>query len=125
MPLETLEYLIKGQREIIKYYERASRKWNEIAESEAFKEVDSLAKQLSSLQIPYFESQCGKSLGQELMVVVGVGRFYTRRGGFDEEGRNSAIRVLKAFMKSHCSVEVKGEAKRVAKMYWLDEVFET
>lgn len=114
----TIDLLIKQDGKVLEYYQTALEKWAEILESEDANSVDSLAQRLTSEQM-WFEHNCGtRWVGQEIMVVSGIGQFYDLSTGFGED-EEKALLVFKAFMASYCSMEVKGVAKDVAKSYYL------
>ena len=118
----TIELLIQGNKHVFDYYENAKRKWQEIMSDNPLADSDELSKILTYSQF-WFEHNCGSRwIGQEIMVVTGISQFYTTDCGFDEnQNRAKALLVYEAFMKSYCSLEVKGVAEDVAKSYHLIE----
>lgn len=123
----TLQKLIKGDEEIVNYYQQAKSIWNEIKEKidcSKNENVLRLANELSNRQIIDFEHKCGgRDVGQEIMAWYGIAQFYTVEDGFgnDYERLQSAKNVYEAFQKSYCSLEVKGYARDVANSYSLEE----
>lgn len=114
----TIDLLIKGDDRILIYFKKALDRWNEILKSDSAKDVETLAKKLTSEQF-WFEHNCGtRWIGQEIMVITGICQFYSISIGF-EETKEKALLVYNAFMASSCSIEVKGDAKDVAKSYYL------
>jgi hypothetical protein len=118
MAMMTFDRLIKGENEIILYYNKAVSLWMDIRNSHAFVSADKLAEELSKQQ-PVFERECGgKNLGMEIMAMVGIGQFFSAETGF-ESTLNDALLVLNAFEKSYCSIEVKLSAEKAATIYHL------
>jgi len=54
------------------------------------------------------------------MVISGITQFYSIEDGFGDR-KHKALEVYNALMRSQCSLEVKGEADRIAKIYYLFE----
>lgn len=116
----TVEHLIAGDQEVLTYYQNAKNRWVKILSENSNANSDELAKVLSSEQF-WFEHNCGSRwVGQEIMVVTGIAQFYSTARGFDDS-REKALLIYEAFMKSYCSIEVKGAAEDVAKSYYLIE----
>jgi hypothetical protein len=120
MAVYTLDLLIQGQQEIVEYYNNARQLWQQIRESEAFNNVDTLAQELTNRQLR-FEKDCGgRWIGQEIMAIVGIGQFYSIEVGFDGN-TDEAIKVKNAFAQSYCSIEVKYHAERAVEIFGLTE----
>jgi hypothetical protein len=116
----TIELLIQGNQEVIGYYDKAKSKWIDILSTIDLNKIEEFSNNLTILQL-WFEHNCGgRWIGQEIMVISGICQFYNTQSGFGES-KNRAINIYKAFMKSYCSIEVKGIAEEVAKSYYLLE----
>ncbi len=116
----TTELLINNDKNILGYYEKAKAEWKKIIQENEACSSDELAKILTRKQM-WFEQNCGSRwVGQEIMVVTGITQFYSTNIGFDKQ-KEKALWVYKAFMKSYCSMEVKGIAEDIAKDYNLIE----
>ena len=116
----TIEMLINGNSEVLTHYVAANNMWSEIFEDPENRSVNGMAHSLGVKQF-WFERNCGgRWIGQEIMVVVGISRFYSSARGFDGSA-NKALLVYDAFMQSSCSLELKGHARRVAASYDLLE----
>lgn len=114
----TIDRLISDVDDIQRYYSAAVQRWKTIVGSASFSDTQNLARSLRSEQM-WFEQNCGgRSLGQEIMVIVGIAQFYRISDGFDVR-LPSAMRVYEAIQMSYCSLEVKHQAKRVAQVYGL------
>ena len=116
----TIELLVNGDLHLGDHYRRAVARWKEIwCRPEAGDIVD-LATMLSNEQM-WFEHNCGgRWVGQEIMVVSGIGMLYTTQAGFDGNAERARL-LYDAFQRSYCSLEVKGIARDVAKSYSLLE----
>ena len=109
---------MSGDRNVATYFESAKHRWIELIQSNSL--VEDLARTLSSEQF-WFETNCGgRWAGQEIMVISGIAQFYSLDEGFGGR-RHKALDIYNAFMRSQCSLEVKGEADRIAKSYFLFE----
>lgn len=121
---ETIERLLYGDNAVVGYFAKTMAKWNELFEGHAEDDVTAWAEWLGKTQIPFFEAQCGgRSYGQEVMAWSGFGTLYGQ-AGFTPEKKARAVKLVKAFDGSTCSIEVKGKAKGAARFYDLDEVEE-
>ena len=115
-----IELLMQENADVTAYFKNAKQKWREIIDQHEGDSEEDLAKTLSLEQF-WFENNCGgRWEGQEIMVICGITQFYSTNTGFGAD-RLSALRVYNAFMKSHCSLEVKGAADKVARSYYLLE----
>ena len=113
-----INLLMSGDRNVATYFESAKNKWIELIQSNS--SVEDLARTLSSAQF-WFETNCGgRWEGQEIMVISGITQFYSIEDGFGDR-KHKALEVYNALMRSQCSLEVKGEADRIAKIYYLFE----
>jgi len=116
----TVELLVKGDRNVNEHYRAAVGRWNEIWSRPDSKDVVSLATLLSSEQ-SWFEENCGNRwVGQEIMVVSGIGMLYSTTVGFDDNVDQARL-LFDAFQRSYCSLEVKGIAREMAESYGLLE----
>lgn len=116
----TIEHLLAGDDGICQYYANARSHWEMLLQEHARANSDELAKVLTKEQF-WFEEHCGSRwIGQEIMVVTGIAQFYTTTTGFGDN-KSKAMLVYEAFMKSYCSLEVKGLAEDVARSYYLEE----
>lgn len=127
----TIDSLLQQDRDIIKWYKNGKILWDQLlAKWDMSKQINinHLANDLWRHQFD-FESKCGgKSVGQEIMAIIGIVQFYNINTGFEPEWNRpndyrlrKALNVYRAFQSSTCSTEVKFAAKRIAKLYGLEE----
>jgi hypothetical protein len=119
MARQTLEKLINGDREIVEAYHRVGEKWKEILKDfdwDAEDAVKKMAELVSLWQIPMEHVAGERWLGQEIMVIVGIGQFYSTQIGFDAQIKEAKI-VYNGFLTSMCSIEVKFHAETIGKLY--------
>ena len=115
----TLHKLIEGDQDIVRYYQNAHSIWKNILKNFSVSQVQSIANDLRDRQLNHFEKECGgRDMGKEIMGVVGIMQFHSESTAF-EKTRDDAEAVYQAIRESMCSVEVKHEAKMIAKMLYL------
>jgi hypothetical protein len=116
----TIELLIKGDKKVCEYYQKAAQHWEEIWALPASRNVRDLAPLLSDEQT-WFENNCGGGrVGQEIMAVSGIGMLYTTGPGFGDQVDKARL-LYDAFQQSYCSLEVKIIARDIAQSYLLEE----
>jgi hypothetical protein len=116
----TVELLVRGDRNVSEFYRAAVGRWKEIWSRPNVKDVVYLATTLSDEQL-WFERNCGgRWIGQEIMVVSGIGLLYSTGAGFEDKADRARL-LYDAFQRSYCSVEVKSIAREVAESYGLLE----
>lgn len=126
MALETLEKLINGDSNIVGSYIRIKRKWDEILNNFDWNDYEATSKlstKVSYYQIPMEQLAGERWLGQEIMVIVGIGQFYRTDLGFDAETVKRAKIVRDAFLMSYCSLEVKSIAEEIGVLYQVDSYY--
>lgn len=113
----TINYLMKNDSNIIKYYQAVKKLWKKILEKSEASNEDDLAKILHFEQYQ-IEGACDddRELGKELMVLIGIIQFHDYHTGF-EKSYDQAMLVYNAIKKSSCSVEVKSYADKVASFF--------
>lgn len=120
MPIYTCIELIKSSPDISQHYTTAVQIWQQIKDSYNFRNSIALAEELNKRQ-SQFERECGgKWLGQEIMVIVGIGQFWNHHIGFDAT-LEDALKVKEAFLLSNCSVEVKWHVEKVSAIFYLKD----
>lgn len=127
MAKQTLEKLIQGDKSIIEAYQKVKSRWSEILKDFDWYSPNSIEKmaQLVTMHQISIEHLVGERwLGQEIMVTVGIGQFYSSDMGFDDNYA-SAMVVYKGFLSSMCSLEVKYHAETMGKFYGLNQSNET
>lgn len=127
----TLDEIMKGNSQVLNWYEGALNLWKEILKHYDLKdssEYGKLSKVLFENQFK-FEQKCGgRSIGKEIMAVSAIIQFYNINTGFEDEWdkptehrQKQAKTLFNAIQFSTCSLEVKSHAKRIAKIYGLIE----
>jgi hypothetical protein len=114
----SIEMLVRGQGEVIGYYQLAAERWREIWGRPEAGRLEQLARMLPQEQ-RWFEENCGgRWVGPEILVVSGLAGLYASAAGFN--GNEERARLLyDAFQSSFCSVEVKIVAEEMARSYDL------
>lgn len=117
-----LEQLKHGNTEIVEVFQRLSEAWKQFFAEHGDKSTEELAKELGHFQFS-IEGICGDRFwGKEFMAWSAFSELYSTRDGFGDN-ESLAEKLFHAFMLSHCSGEVKAEAKDAAKAYYLDVQF--
>jgi hypothetical protein len=127
----TLDEILKGNAKLLNWYNEALNLWKDILKPYDLtdsSQFGKLSKVLFENQFK-FESICGsRSIGKEIMAVSAIVQFYNINTGFDDEWdkpsehrKKKAKNLFNAIQFSGCSLEVKSNAKRIAKIYGLIE----
>ena len=117
---QILGELATGNSSISDYFSEALEKWEGILSEHPPSDVDGLSNELH-IQQDWFERNCGgRWLGQEVMVASGIAQFYDSKNGFDDD-LDIARKIVEAFERSSCSMEVKGHARELSEYFDLDE----
>jgi hypothetical protein len=116
----TIRSLIENNNEIAGYYQRALEIWNEILSLPEANTEDGLAGILYQRQ-GQFEHISGDSLrdrllGQEIMVAVGIGQFYSLESGFGVDLERVEF-IIRAFEGSYCSRDVAGRVATIRSIF--------
>lgn len=123
MALQTLEKLIQGDSSIVEAFQNVRTTWTNLLvdfDWNAANALDKMAELVSQNQL-LFEYQAGERwLGQEIMVIVGIGQFYSSSAGFELNIKRAKL-IKDAFLLSYCSIEVKGIAEDIANLYSLND----
>lgn len=79
-----LEQLIGGNAEVVRWFQNARQLWEEIDQDVGQGDPAALQQAMHD-RLWRFEHECGgRDLGQEVMAYVGVGRFHSTAGGFED-----------------------------------------
>ena len=84
MAKQTLEKLIQGDKSIIEAYQKVKLRWTEILKDFDWyspNSIEKMAELVSVHQIPIEHLVGERWLGQEIMVTVGIGQFYSSEMG--------------------------------------------
>ena len=117
----TIQALLNDS-EIQQYYHAAIAHWNEVL-SDVDRSNPTEISRIASNQQHWFETNCGgRYLGQEIMVVAGIGGYFSAAVGFDANLTNAKA-MYQGFMNADgCSGEIRGHAEDMAKVF--DELVE-
>ena len=119
--LRSLELLVLGRREVAKHFREARKRWLEIYAEEKNSSVETIAQRLSVEQM-WFEANCGgHHFGQEVMVWSSLATFYSVQTGWRPSRKKFVRKLVSAFDKSFCSIEVKYEMEDAVKSYYLQD----
>ena len=117
--LYSLELLVLGRREVARHFREARKRWLENYVTMKKLPTDEIARELGSEQM-WFEQNCGgHHFGQEVMVWSAIATFYSTRYGWRPSRERFVRKLIEAFEKSHCSIEVKYEMQDAASTYHL------
>lgn len=126
MAKQTLEKLIKGHQEILSAYQHVKEKWDEILTDFDFKDenaVEKMAELVATHQLGFEHVAGERWLGQEIMVIVGIGQFYSSEIGFDASLKEAKT-IYNGFLTSMCSLEVKSHAETIGSLYRIKDYLE-
>lgn len=116
----TFALLKNGDPKVLKYYLEANKLWGELLEGyDGNSTVLAEKLQTKQFSFEYIVKDGGEYTrfdGQEIMVFSGLAYFLDSES---EKGYKLAASVAEAFEISYCSLEVKGLAKRVSKLFYL------
>ncbi|WP_066412880.1 hypothetical protein [Sutcliffiella cohnii] len=120
MAIYTIQGLLGGEQDIIHFYAEANGLWEEIWNNPQSESAEGLSVLLSNMQMR-FENRCGgRYLGQEIMAWSGFGHLYDTGIGFNGTNQEKSNRLMNAFRRSSCSLEVKSHANRAAESYYVN-----
>lgn len=111
----TIEELLKNSN-VTSWYQQAKTIWDKALANINTKDSSQIARTASSNQFE-FENNCGgRFIGQEIMVITGIFRYYDEGNGF-QKTLDEVQAMYQGLQKSSCSLEVKSHADDVAKLY--------
>jgi hypothetical protein len=111
----TIDALLAGQP-VGDWYQAAKKHWQQVLSKIDSTDPSAIAAVASDEQA-WFERNCGgRWIGQEIMVVTGIGQYYSTATGFDEN-LDKAKAMYQGLLDSGCSVEIHGHAEDMAKSY--------
>lgn len=116
----TFKLLKRNDPVIMDLYSKAYNLWREILngyEGDSTKLAKDLGnKQLQFERIIQESNKYDRWDGQEIMVFSGLSFYLDQES---EENERLAQSISEAFEMSYCSLEVKGLAKRISKLFYL------
>jgi len=120
---DIIDKLIKGDRSIVNNFVAVKQKWDEVLKDfnwDGSDALDKMVKIVSTQQIPFEDIVGDTWLGQEIMVTVGIGQFYSVVSGFDDRNARKVKLIYDAIFKSSCSMEVKWLAIEIFEFYSIE-----
>ena len=121
---DIVDKLIKGDHSIVNNFVTVKQKWDEVLKDfnwDASDAIDKMVRIVSTQQIPFEDIVGNTWLGQEIMVIVGIGQFYSVASGFDDRNTRKAKLIRDAIFKSSCSTEVKSLATEIFEFYLIED----
>ena len=117
---DIVDKLIKGDHSIVDNFVAVKQKWDEVLKDfnwDASDTLDKMVKIVSTQQIPFEDIVGDTWLGQEIMVLVGIGQFYSVVNGFYDRNTMIVKLIRDAVFKSSYSTEVKSLANELFEFY--------
>jgi hypothetical protein len=121
---DIIHKLIKGDHSIVNNFVAVKQKWDDVFKDfnwYAPDALDKMVKIVSTQQIPFEDIVGNTWLGQEIMVIVGIGQFYSVVSGFDDRNSRKVKLIRDAIFKSSCSTEVKSLTTEIFEFYSIEE----
>lgn len=113
--LYTIELLLSNP-EVADWYLAAKQHWQESLARINAEDAHEIAE-VASLQQAWFEQNCGgRFIGQEIMVVAGIGLYYSTRAGFGED-LDKAKSMYNGLRGSTCSTEIHAHANSMVNIF--------
>lgn len=111
----TIEALVTGE-DAGDWYRVAVQHWQQVLASVDTTNTKAIAA-LADGEQGWFEQNCGgRYIGQEVMVVSGIGQYYRTSDGFNDR-LEKAKAMYNGLRTSMCSVEIHHHADEMAKSY--------
>jgi len=117
---ELLERLGRGDTRILDMCARANAAWSGFFEELETCDVGTLSARLGFFQPTIIKIFDNAPLGESMMAWTAFACLYDTKAGFGAKERR-ALELVTAFARSHCSAEVKSEARSAAISYGLDK----
>lgn len=115
-----VQELVLGNAEVVDWFRAAVEHWEQCLSGIDEDDISAM-KSVAAREQMWFERNCGgRWRGQEVMALAAIARLYETDDGFGDR-RTLAVNLCTALEGSQCSVEVHGHARKVAKLYNLDE----
>lgn len=117
---ELLQRLGRGDTRLIEMCQQANRAWVDFLDELSTADTGTLSARLQFFQPNFkriFESE---TLGQTMMPWTGFAALYDIERGWGDN-KQRALQLAEAFIQSHCSQEVKSEARSAVISYELEQ----
>lgn len=117
---ELLQRLGRGDTRLIEMCQQANRAWVDFLEELRTADTGTLSARLQFFQPTFKQIFESETLGQTMMPWTGFAALYDIDRGWGEN-KPRALQLAEAFSKSHCSAEVKSEARSAVISYELEQ----
>lgn len=117
--ISAIHELLRGRQRVARRFNKAHKLWKEFHKAHKKDSIIELAKALTNAQFAIESCFDGDSdMGKSCMAYTCLGALYDEANGF--RNMEYANRILQAFDKSMCSMEVKMAIPKVRALYMLD-----
>jgi hypothetical protein len=117
---ELLQRLGRGDTRLIEMCQQANRAWTDFLEELRMADTVTLSARLQFFQPEFKRIFDSETLGETMMPWTGFAALYDTDRGWGEN-KQRALQLAQAFAQSHCSAEVKSEARSAVISYELEE----
>jgi hypothetical protein len=118
---ELLERLGRGDARILDMCVRANAAWTEFFAELQGADVGTVAARLSFFQPQIAQVFDSPSLGESMMAWTAFANLYDTQHGWGSNQKR-VVDLYTSFQRSHCSAEVKEEARSAAISYEIDKL---
>lgn len=117
--ISAIHELLRGRQRVARRFNKAHMYWKEFHKQHKKDSTDELAKALTNAQFAIESRFDGdRDMGKSCMAYTCLGATYDEANGF--RNMEYVNRLLQAFDKSMCSMEVKMSIPKVKALYMLD-----
>ncbi len=117
---ELLQRLGRGDTRLIQMCQQANRTWIDFLDEVRMADTVTLSARLQFFQPTFKQIFDSETLGQTMMPWTGFAALYDTDRGWGEN-KTRALQLADAFARSHCTVEVKSEARSAVISYELEQ----
>ena len=120
---ELLTKLMNGDHSVVDAFVAVKQKWHDLLQNFDWN-ADNASTQIAHLaglnQLKFEEIVGDTWLGQQIMVLVGFGQFYSVTEGFTEENLRKVMIMREGFLKSTCSGETHSYTNEATELFYLE-----
>lgn len=117
---ELLQRLGRGDTRLIQMCQQANGAWTDFLEELRTADTATLSARLQFFQPEFKRIFDSETLGQTMMPWTGFAALYDTDRGWGEN-KQRALQLAQAFAQSHCTTEVKSEARSAVISYELEQ----